>query len=176
MDSQTHWENIYSIKTPDAVSWYRPHLEQSLELIRRAAPELSASIIDVGGGESTLVDDLIGQGYENITVLDISRIAIEATRSLEMLKYRFHSKPLRLLGRIDMLENTGFPLDQAYDFDVDLKRDQLETRVATLDLKLVTARARPEPHEDEIVKLEQELKVATAVLEKYNRERPHETD
>ena len=80
MDSQTHWENIYSIKTPDAVSWYRPHLEQSLELIRRAAPELSASIIDVGGGESTLVDDLIGQGYKNITVLDISRIAIEATR------------------------------------------------------------------------------------------------
>ena len=80
MDSQTHCENIYSIKAPDAVSWYRPHLELSLELIRRAAPELSASIIDVGGGESTLVDDLIGQGYENITVLDISRIAIEATR------------------------------------------------------------------------------------------------
>ena len=64
------------------------------------------------------------------------------------------------------------PLDQAYAFNVDLKRDQLETRVATLDLKLVTARARPEPHEDEIVKLEQELKVATAALEKYNRERP----
>jgi len=80
MDSQTHWENIYSTKAPDAVSWYRPHLELSLELIRRAAPELSASIIDVGGGESTLVDDLIGQGYDNITVLDISKIAIEATR------------------------------------------------------------------------------------------------
>jgi len=80
MDSQTHWENIYSTMAPDAVSWYRPHLELSLELIRRAAPELSVSISDVGGGESTLVDDLIGQGYENITVLDISRIAIEATR------------------------------------------------------------------------------------------------
>ena len=80
MDSQTHWERIYGTKAPDAVSWYRPHLELSLELIRRAAPEPTASVIDVGGGESTLVDDLIGQGYENITVLDISSIAIEATR------------------------------------------------------------------------------------------------
>ena len=80
MDSQTHWERIYGSKGPDAVSWYRPHLELSLKLIRRAAPELSASIIDVGGGESTLVDDLVAQGYHNITVLDISRIAIEATQ------------------------------------------------------------------------------------------------
>jgi SAM-dependent methyltransferase len=80
MDSQTHWERIYGTKAPDAVSWYRPHLDLSLELIRRAAPKLSVSIIDLGGGESTLVDDLIGRGYENITVLDISRIAIEATQ------------------------------------------------------------------------------------------------
>jgi len=76
MDSQTHWERIYGNKAPDAVSCYRPHLEPSLELIRRAAPDPSASIIDVGGGESTLVDDLIARGYENITVLDISRIAL----------------------------------------------------------------------------------------------------
>jgi 2-polyprenyl-3-methyl-5-hydroxy-6-metoxy-1,4-benzoquinol methylase len=80
MDPQTHWEKVYDSKAPDAVNWYRPHLELSLELIRRAAPEPSASIIDVGGGESTLVDDLIGHGYENITVLDISRLAIEITR------------------------------------------------------------------------------------------------
>ena len=54
---------------------------------------------------------------------------------------------------------------------MDLKRDQLETRVATLDLMLVTARARPKPNEDQIAKLE-ELKVATAALEKYDREHP----
>src|SRR5258708_38525989 len=53
MDAQRHWENIYSKKAADAVSWYRPHLETSLELIERAAPEHSASIIDIGGGEST---------------------------------------------------------------------------------------------------------------------------
>ena len=55
---------------------------------------------------------------------------------------------------------------------MDLKRDQLETRVATLELMLVTARARPKPNEAEITKLEQELKVATAALEKYDREHP----
>ena len=55
---------------------------------------------------------------------------------------------------------------------MDLKRDQLETRVATLELMLVTARARPKPNEDEIAKLDQELKVATAALEKYDQEHP----
>ena len=59
MDAQTHWEKIYTTKTPEAVSWYRPHLETSLGLIERAASGHSASIIDVGGGESTLADDLI---------------------------------------------------------------------------------------------------------------------
>jgi hypothetical protein len=58
---------------------------------------------------------------------------------------------------------------------MDLKRDQLETRVATLDLTLVTERARPKPREDEIAKLGQELKVARAALEKYNSEHPNET-
>jgi hypothetical protein len=53
-------------KAPDAVSWYRPHLETSLALIEKAAPSCSASIIDVGGGESTLVDDLLARGYENM--------------------------------------------------------------------------------------------------------------
>lgn len=80
MDAQTHWEKIYGSKAPDAVSWYRPHLETSLELIERAAGGLSASIIDVGGGESTLVDDLVARGYQNITVLDISQTAIDVTR------------------------------------------------------------------------------------------------
>jgi SAM-dependent methyltransferase len=80
MDSQTHWEKIYKEKAPDAVSWYRPHLETSLALIEKAAPSLSASIIDVGGGESTLVDDLLAHGYENITVLDIAQTAIDANR------------------------------------------------------------------------------------------------
>jgi SAM-dependent methyltransferase len=80
MDAQNHWEKIYTEKSPTAVSWYRPHLETSLELIERLAEDCSRAIIDVGGGESTLVDDLLARGYEDITVLDISRTAIDANR------------------------------------------------------------------------------------------------
>lgn len=78
MDAKTHWDKVYSAKLPETVSWYRPHLERSLALIARAS--LSAAIIDVGGGESTLVDDLFRLGYKNITVLDVSQEAIDVTR------------------------------------------------------------------------------------------------
>jgi len=80
VDAKAHWEKVYSTKAPDAVSWYRAHLETSLALIERAADAHSASIIDVGGGESTLVDDLILHGYENLTILDVSSTAIEVTK------------------------------------------------------------------------------------------------
>jgi SAM-dependent methyltransferase len=79
-DAKTHWEKVYTTKTPDQVSWYRPHLETSLGLIERAAGGYSASIIDVGGGESTLVDDLLARGYNNITVLDVSQTAVDVTK------------------------------------------------------------------------------------------------
>ena len=78
MDAKTHWDKVYSAKLSETVSWYRPHLERSLALIARAS--LSAAIIDVGGGESTLVDDLFRLGYKNITVLDVSQEAIDVTR------------------------------------------------------------------------------------------------
>ena len=80
MDSRTHWEKIYGEKAPNAVSWYRPHLETSLSLIERVASRDSV-IIDVGGGESTLVDDLLSHGHENVTVLDVSQTAIEANKT-----------------------------------------------------------------------------------------------
>jgi len=76
VDSQNHWGKIYTEKAPTAVSWYRPHLEISVSLIERVAIKESA-IIDIGGGESTFVDDLLSHGYDNITVLDISRKAID---------------------------------------------------------------------------------------------------
>lgn len=79
MDAQSHWEKIYAEKAPTAVSWYRRHLETSFLLIERVATKNSA-IIDVGGGESTLVDDLLAHGYEDITVLDISHKAIEENK------------------------------------------------------------------------------------------------
>lgn len=71
---------MYTTKTPESVSWYRAHLETSLALIERAAVVRSASIIDIGGGESTFADDLILRGYKNITVLDVSQTAIDVTK------------------------------------------------------------------------------------------------
>ena len=82
MDSKRHWETIYQTKAPDAVSWYRPHLEKSLDLILKAVDHDSkAAIIDVGAGEATLVDDLLAKGFQSITVLDISEKAIEDTKN-----------------------------------------------------------------------------------------------
>ena len=75
-----HWDTVYRTKAVDAVSWYRPHLERSLALIERVAPDRAAAVIDVGGGESTLVDDLVAGGYRDVTVLDISGAAIDFAR------------------------------------------------------------------------------------------------
>lgn len=80
MDQKIHWNNVYQSKSPNAVSWYRAHLEKSTELIGRVSADLAAPIIDVGGGESTLVDDLLARGYENISVLDISQTAIHVAQ------------------------------------------------------------------------------------------------
>jgi 2-polyprenyl-3-methyl-5-hydroxy-6-metoxy-1,4-benzoquinol methylase len=80
MDVKTHWEKVYKTKAPDTVSWYLPHLETSLALIERTGASLSSSIIDVGGGESTLAYDLVSRGYQNVTVLDISETAVNVSK------------------------------------------------------------------------------------------------
>lgn len=80
MDVKTHWDKVYATKAPESVSWYRAQLETSLALIERAAVARSASIIDIGGGESTLVDDLLLRGYKTLNVLDVSPTAIEVTK------------------------------------------------------------------------------------------------
>jgi len=76
----SHWERVYQTKRHDEVSWYRPHLEISLQLIEEATPDQTARIVDVGGGESTLVDDLLARGYRNVEVLDLSATALEVAR------------------------------------------------------------------------------------------------
>jgi ubiquinone/menaquinone biosynthesis C-methylase UbiE len=80
MNPHEHWDQIYATRAPDQVSWYSPHLEASLALIQRASDSPTAAIIDVGGGESTLADDLLARGYRDITVLDISSKAIQTSR------------------------------------------------------------------------------------------------
>jgi len=80
MDPKAHWERVYQTKLPTEVSWYRPHLEVSLQLIEEAAPNRDSHIIDVGAGESTLVDDLQTCGYRNLAVLDISSTALDGAK------------------------------------------------------------------------------------------------
>ena len=81
MNRAIHWDEIYNSKSPEEVSWFTSHLTTSLDLIESAYldPE-TANVIDVGGGRSTLVDDLLIRGYRNLTVLDISASAIEQTK------------------------------------------------------------------------------------------------
>ena len=79
-DLKSHWEKVYKIKKPTEVSWFQPHLAQSLEMILRMGLDCSAEVIDVGGGASTLVDDLLSRGYKHMTVLDISQEALNASK------------------------------------------------------------------------------------------------
>lgn len=80
MSRRQHWEGVYKGKKHDEVSWYAPHLITSLELIRASALSASARIIDIGGGASTLVDDLLAEGYAALTVLDVSASALAVSR------------------------------------------------------------------------------------------------
>jgi len=77
---QDYWESVYQSKRPDAVSWFQEHATRSLEIIRSIGSSETASLIDVGGGASTLVDDLLAEGYQHLSVLDLSKSALEATR------------------------------------------------------------------------------------------------
>lgn len=79
--TKTHWENVYETKAPDAVSWYAPHLDESLQYVRRTGVALDAHIVDVGGGEATLVDDLLEAGYRRVSVMDLSSKALDVAQS-----------------------------------------------------------------------------------------------
>ena len=80
MNSQEHWQNVYQSKAATETSWFQSHLHTSLDWIAQAKPDRSASILDVGSGESTLVDDLLASGYRALTILDLAPQAIERSR------------------------------------------------------------------------------------------------
>lgn len=80
MQSKEHWDRVYATKPAELVSWFQVHAEQSLRLIRGTGVPRSGSIIDVGGGASTLVDDLLTDGYSDLTVLDLSASALSAAK------------------------------------------------------------------------------------------------
>lgn len=78
--AKEHWERVYKTKQPGEVSWYEPVPARSLALIQATSEPLTAPILDVGGGASTLVDHLLGAGYTDISVLDIAAGALDRAR------------------------------------------------------------------------------------------------
>lgn len=75
-----HWENVYKSKKTEEVSWFQPTPETSLNFFKQFNVPFTANIIDIGGGDSLLVDHLLDLGYQNITVLDISEAALERAK------------------------------------------------------------------------------------------------
>lgn len=81
MERKKHWETVYETKAPHEVSWTQETPVVSLDFIRSLRLPKTAKIIDVGGGDSNLVDHLLADGFENITVLDISAQALEKAKN-----------------------------------------------------------------------------------------------
>jgi hypothetical protein len=80
MNRRAHWERVYGATAPTALSWYQARPSLSLELIERAGVAPNSPVIDVGGGTSTLVDELLDRGFTDLTVLDIAAESLRSTR------------------------------------------------------------------------------------------------
>jgi SAM-dependent methyltransferase len=109
MSKRDHWEGVYRQKGPDEVSWYQPHLDRSLGFLDRAGLPADAAILDVGGGDSTLVDDLLRRGFTRVTVLDLSEAAIERA------KQRLGAAAERVTWIVGDITEVELPV-HAYDF------------------------------------------------------------
>ena len=79
-NDRAHWDNAYRTKSAAQASWYRAHLEVSFELLIKAGLKPRSRVIDIGGGASTLVDDLLDFGVQSITVVDLSPASLELAR------------------------------------------------------------------------------------------------
>ena len=81
MDRRAHWERVYTEKRPDQVSWFQAEARLSLDLISKFSASPHATIVDVGGGASRLVDGLLARGYADVRVLDLSAAALAASHA-----------------------------------------------------------------------------------------------
>ncbi|MDA9983378.1 class I SAM-dependent methyltransferase [Gammaproteobacteria bacterium] len=81
MSKKDHWEQVYSTRLTERLGWYKPHLQTTLSWIEGLGLDADAPIIDVGGGASTLAEDLLHAGYRSITVLDISEKALSSVKA-----------------------------------------------------------------------------------------------
>jgi SAM-dependent methyltransferase len=81
MDRKTHWDGIYKTQRTTEASWYQAEPTRSLELLRQTGAGAETTIIDIGGGDSTLVDAVVAEGLGRMTVLDISEAALTRARA-----------------------------------------------------------------------------------------------
>lgn len=79
-NNKSHWENVFATKNPNEVSWTQKYPKTSMDYLESLNLSKTANIIDIGGGDSNLVDALLEKGYENIWVLDISEFALERAK------------------------------------------------------------------------------------------------
>lgn len=105
--TKQHWEKVYETKNPDQVSWTQDVPQTSLNFIHSFALGKQAKIIDIGGGDSKLVDFLVDEGFENVTVLDIS------AKALEKAKQRLGEKAKRVNWVVSDI--TEFEPDTTFD-------------------------------------------------------------
>jgi cyclopropane fatty-acyl-phospholipid synthase-like methyltransferase len=106
--TKEHWDTIYNKKESDEVSWFQEKPLSSLKLVTNLKLNKNASIIDVGGGDSLLVDYLLAEGYTNLTVLDISEKAIH--RAKERLGHRAKEVQWIVANILDFKPAKGFDL------------------------------------------------------------------
>lgn len=105
---KAHWENVFAVKQEKEVSWYQEYPQTSVEFLTASELPLDAKIIDIGGGDSYLIDALLDLGYTNLTLLDISANAIER------IKNRLGEKAAKVTFIVsDVLE---FNPDTVFDF------------------------------------------------------------
>ena len=130
--AKQHWEKVYETKNPDQVSWTQDVPQTSLNFIHSFALGKQAKIIDIGGGDSKLVDFLIDEGFENVTVLDIS------AKALEKAQQRLGEKAKKVKWVVSDI--TEFDPDTTFDVWHDRATFHFLTTTEQISKYLTTAR------------------------------------
>jgi len=104
MNRRKHWEKVYLTNPPDKLGWYKPHFETSLKWIKEIDLNEDSNIIDVGGGASTLVNDLLNEGYRSITVVDLSK------KALALAKERLRERANLVTWLVEDITSVALPM------------------------------------------------------------------
>jgi SAM-dependent methyltransferase len=136
-DRRIHWDNIYNKKELERLSWYQPLPATSLSFLKQFSIPVTAKIIDIGGGDCLFVDYLLDLGYQDITVLDISELA------LDRAKKRLGDRAANVKWIAE--DVTIFKPDEKYDFWHDRATFHFLTNEREINKYLKTARQSINP-------------------------------